>query len=93
MFGLRFLKTQIFMTIHLNDSQKELTRKAILSEINFHQQKINSWVELYRQLQSEQTDINPHVSGSLPEHRCQYCGVMTTEPDEQCYQAPSGNDR
>jgi hypothetical protein len=49
------------MTLYLTDSQKELTIKAILSEINYHQQKINSWVELYRKLQSEQTDVNPPV--------------------------------
>jgi hypothetical protein len=49
------------MTLYLTDSQKELTIKAILSEINYHQQKINSWVELYRKLQSEQTDVNPLV--------------------------------
>ena len=49
------------MTLYLTDSQKELTIKAILSEINYHQQKINSWVELYRKLQSEQTDVNQLV--------------------------------
>lgn len=33
-----------------------------------------------------------HVIGSLPEHKCKYCGVMTTQPDEECYKAPTGND-
>ena len=33
------------------------------------------------------------VIESLPEHECKYCGVMTTQPDEECYRAPvnSGN--
>jgi hypothetical protein len=34
----------------------------------------------------------PDVIGSLPEHKCKYCGVMTTQPDEECYKAPTGND-
>lgn len=25
---------------------------------------------------------------SVPEHRCKYCGIMTTQPDSQCYRAP-----
>lgn len=29
------------------------------------------------------------VIESLPEHECKYCGVMTTQPDEECYKAPS----
>ena len=29
---------------------------------------------------------------SLPEHKCKYCGVMTIQPDEECYKAPTGND-
>ena len=33
------------------------------------------------------------VVESLPEHECKYCGVMTTQPDEECCKAPpkSGN--
>jgi hypothetical protein len=23
------------------------------------------------------------------EHKCKYCGVMTTQPDEECFKAPS----
>jgi hypothetical protein len=30
----------------------------------------------------------PAVIESLPEHKCKYCGVMTTQPDEECYKAP-----
>jgi hypothetical protein len=30
----------------------------------------------------------PAVIESLPEHECKYCGVMTTQPDEECYKAP-----
>jgi hypothetical protein len=59
------------MTLYLTDSQKDLTIKAILSEINYHQQKINSWVELYRKLQSEQTDVNPPVG--RPDPTCPHC--------------------
>jgi hypothetical protein len=35
----------------------------------------------------------PRVIESLPEHECRYCGVMTHQPDEECYRAPeqSGN--
>ena len=28
---------------------------------------------------------------SLPEHECRYCGAMTTQPDEECYRAPSNS--
>lgn len=31
------------------------------------------------------------VIESLPEHECKYCGVMTTQPDEECYRAPSNS--
>lgn len=51
------------MTLYLTDSQKDLTIKAILSEINYHQQKINSWVELYRKLQTEQNSHKHSVGG------------------------------
>lgn len=26
-----------------------------------------------------------------PEHKCKYCGAMTTQPDEQCYKAPNNS--
>ena len=41
---------------------------------------------------AEQLRIHDVIE-SLPEHECKYCGVMTTQPDEECYKAPvnSGN--
>lgn len=43
---------------------------------------------------AEQNVVLPQgdVIGSLPEHKCKYCGVMTIQPEEQCYKAPTGND-
>jgi hypothetical protein len=39
----------------------------------------SSWREELRQFS---------VIEALPEHECKYCGVMTHQPDEECYRAP-----
>lgn len=28
----------------------------------------------------------------MEEHKCKYCGIMTTQPDEECYKKPSISD-
>ena len=69
--------------------------------------EIEAWLCFNTEPSKEETaklrkSINEHVSEqlrlaavieSLPEHECKYCGIMTTQPDEECYKAPvnSGN--
>lgn len=34
----------------------------------------------------------PPMPDEAKEHKCKYCGVMTTQPDEECYKKPSISD-
>jgi hypothetical protein len=66
--------------------------EGALTDINYL--KCSEEAEFYYQEAFVSKGSDDHVPDvrKMVEHKCKYCGVMTTQPDEECYKAPIPHD-